>query len=647
MRRSEIKGMSFASLLVESVYSGDGDESGQQESFTGGYDEVSAQCRREAYETERDDMRMKQDGLYEKLRQYSASDAYPWHMPGHKRRLVEFADPFSMDITEIDGFDDLHHPEGILKEAMEEAAEFYGAKKTYFLVNGSSCGILAAISAAVKPGEKLLLARNCHKSAYHGALLCQAQVRYVYPHLETEGFYGALDPEMVEREMKQDPALRVVMMVSPTYEGIVSDIRKIADVVHRHGGILLVDEAHGAHFPYGKGMGFPESALDLGADVVIQSLHKTLPSLTQTALLHVGKQSRMDISRIAFYLRVYQSSSPSYILMASIDQCIRLMAGEEGKVRMEWYADRIKKFRDRLRHSLNCLYLYEPEVLNKEALNCEKPALGCEEAMLNCEKSAWECGKAAFGCEENSGIHKKKEYGVPAYDPSKLVVLAPEGRDGNWLAETLRRDWHLEPEMTADRYVILMTSPADTEEGFDRLFYALTEMDRAAKLWITEATDKKSVDSSIIGADMYTCVGSELSKGIGHVGSELSESIDHVGPELSEGIGHVKSELSDTGKDTGRGRRRGLILEQELPDQAPEAVMTSLEAFGTRKENVNLAEAAGRICHDFIYIYPPGIPLLVPGERIEERHIRLIRQWMEHGLEVHGVEAGQIGCIGI
>ena len=273
--------------------------------------------------------------LYERLRKYAASDFYPWHMPGHKRRLVEFDNPFSMDITEIDGFDDLHHPEGILKEAMEEAAAVYGSEKTYFLVNGSSCGILAAVSAAVPPGGKLLMARNCHKSAYHAALLQQARVTYIYPELEAEGFYGAVRAEDVEAALQADPDIRAVIVVSPGYEGIVSDIRAIAEAAHAHDCALLVDEAHGAHLPFGKGCGldFPASALEMGADAVIQSLHKTLPSLTQTALLHLGRNSgaRMDRDRVELYLRIYQSSSPSYIFMASIDHCIRLMAGEAGK----------------------------------------------------------------------------------------------------------------------------------------------------------------------------------------------------------------------------------------------------------------------------------------------------------------------------
>lgn len=507
---------------------------------------------------------MKQTGLYERLVQYGESDAYPWHMPGHKRHMGGFADPFSMDITEIDGFDDLHHPEGILLEAMEEAAEFYGTEKTCFLVNGSSCGILAAISAAVRPGEKLLLARNCHKSAYHGALLCQAQVRYVYPHLEKEGFYGAVDPEMVEQELERDPEIRAVMVVSPTYEGIVSDIERMAEIVHRHHCVLLVDEAHGAHFPYGAGLGFPKSAVSQNADVVIQSLHKTLPSLTQTALLHVGRCSRIDVSQLAFYLRVYQSSSPSYILMASIDRCIRMMAGPEGRSLMEQYADRLQRFRDRLDGNLHHLELYKP---------------GDRQVP---DKSR----------EEDRG----RTADLITYDPSKLVILAPEGKDGSWLADTLRGEWRLEPEMTADRYVILMTSPCDTEQGFDRLFCALTEMDRSLSVWIKRQENETSVDNHM-------------------------ETTRH--------------NISD----------RSFLLEQELPDSAPKAVMASWEAVRAERGWVAFDEAEGQVCRDFIYIYPPGIPLLVPGEQIEKKHIRLMEQWAAHGLEVHGAEKNRIGCV--
>lgn len=472
--------------------------------------------------------------LYEQLKQYAQSDFYPWHMPGHKRRLVEFENPFSLDITEIDGFDDLHHPDGILKEAMEEAARIYGAKQTWFLVNGSSCGILAAVSAAVKPGGKLLMARNCHKSAYYGALLRQLEVTYVYPRLEKEGFYGALDPDTVEAMLQADPQIEAVMMVSPGYEGVVSDVSALAQVAHAHGCALLVDEAHGAHLPFGKQCGdrefFPAGALEQGADVVIQSVHKTLPSLTQTALLHLGKGSdRVRPQQIARYLQIYQSSSPSYILMASIDHCIRLMAGEKGARLMREYAVHLKKYRSLLRENLQYLRLYE-----------------------------------------SSG----------ACDPSKFVILG----DGVRLAETLRREYHLESEMHTDSYVILMSSPADSREGFERMTRALLEVDR---LWKQEAQTK------------------------------------------APGVREDHPSFRGTA----------------LPRKAPRTACLAARATDSDGEWIMLEESNGRICCDYIYIYPPGIPLLVPGEYVDETVLQVIRNYQKHGLEVHGLQEGAIRCM--
>lgn len=233
--------------------------------------------------------------LLKRLKEYGDSDFYPFHMPGHKRQyrdpfLSEFPNPFSIDITEINGFDNLHHPEGILKDSMEWAAEIYGSDKTYYLVNGSSCGILSAISATVDSRGTILMSRNCHKSAFHGVFLNQLNAKYIYPQFISEmGLQGGILAEDVEGLLKKYPDIDAVLVVSPTYDGVVSDIKAIAQVVHRFGVPLIVDEAHGAHFSFGKNNGFPVSALDLGADIVIQSLHKTLPSLTQTALLHARK----------------------------------------------------------------------------------------------------------------------------------------------------------------------------------------------------------------------------------------------------------------------------------------------------------------------------------------------------------------------
>lgn len=389
--------------------------------------------------------------LIDRLKEYGKSDFYAFHMPGHKRQeelgITLFPNPFSVDITEIDGFDNLHHPEGILKESMERAATVYGADRTYYLVNGSTCGILAAISSAVSDGKKLLMARNSHKSAYHAAMLNRMETEYIYPEIiEESGIQGGIEPGELRRILEADKENRIgaVFLTSPTYEGIVSDIKNLAEIVHERGIPLIVDEAHGAHFAFYEGEGenrqtgrlFPRSALQCGADLVIQSIHKTLPSLTQTAVLHL-KEGIADRERLEFYLRIYQSSSPSYVMMASIDNCIEYMAGE-GRKRLEQLGRRLEHWMEDAKQ-WSCLRVLDDHVL-----------------------------------EENGAFDR---------DISKLVVgISPQaekaGINGTALAEAVRRRFHLEPEMCCDRYVLYMTSLMDSEESLFKLSAALTQIDK-------------------------------------------------------------------------------------------------------------------------------------------------------------------------
>ena len=254
--------------------------------------------------------------------------------------IKKLADVYGLDITEIDGFDNLHQTVGILKREQEKAARLYGAEQTYFLVNGSTGGILSAIGAVTEKGGRLLMGRNCHKSVYHGAYLQELEVSYLYPELLEYGMTGttavagtgngtitgtiagAVVPESVEEKLRKEPDIGAVLITSPTYEGVVSDVRKIAAIAHRYGKPLVVDEAHGAHFSLSSY--FPESAVHQNADLVIQSLHKTLPALTQTGVLHVSGE-RTDDNRVEEMLRIFQTSSPSYVLMAGIDRCVRLL----------------------------------------------------------------------------------------------------------------------------------------------------------------------------------------------------------------------------------------------------------------------------------------------------------------------------------
>ena len=215
--------------------------------------------------------------LYKKLESYGKSDYYPFHMPGHKRNKASSAGdfPFERDITEISGFDNLHHAEGILKEVQENAAQIYGTKKCFFSVNGSTAALLAAVSASVNKGGKILVARNCHKAVYHALYLRDLQPVYVYPHEDKRlGINGGISARSVERYLEENQDVQAVLLTSPTYDGVVSDIKEIAEVVHRHEIPLIVDEAHGAHFRFSEY--FPVSAAELGADVVVQSLWESI-----------------------------------------------------------------------------------------------------------------------------------------------------------------------------------------------------------------------------------------------------------------------------------------------------------------------------------------------------------------------------------
>lgn len=460
--------------------------------------------------------------LYDRLEEYSRQDYYGFHMPGHKRNteILGVDLPYAIDITEIDGFDDLHHADGILKEAQERAASVFGADETHFLVNGSTVGILSGILGSTKKGDKILVARHCHKSVHHAIYLNELRPRYLYPDFDGEKHWnGEIRAEDVRKALEEEPDIRAVVVVSPNYDGVVSDIREIARIVHEKGISLIVDEAHGAHFgfhPY-----FPERSNGLGADVVIQSLHKTLPSLTQTALLHMNGPIA-NRERIRRYLDMLQSSSPSYVFMASMDACIDFVAGEEGARAFHIYAERLAETRNKLA-SLRFLRLLESD----------------------------------------------------HYDPSKIVISVSKANLTSYeLYEKLLRDYHLQMEMVARTYLIAMTSVADTKEGLDRLVKALLEID-----------------------------------------GELEE------PKCC-------AEISG-----------------ELPRQ--EQVFTPFEIAEKNEqglgESISWRQSEGRVSMEYAYLYPPGSPVIVPGERISREAVELLAFYEEQKFQIEGIqEKGRI-----
>lgn len=531
--------------------------------------------------------------LLKRLMEYGDSDFYPFHMPGHKRQCKEeflnkFPNPFSIDITEINGFDNLHHPEGILKDSMDWAAEIYGSDKTYYLVNGSSCGILSAISGAVKNGGTILMSRNCHKSAFHGVFLNQLNVKYIYPQFMPEfGLQGGIMAVDVEELLKRYPEIEAVLVVSPTYDGVVSDIKAIAQVVHKFGLPLIVDEAHGAHFSFGKDHGFPVSALDLGADIVIQSLHKTLPSLTQTALLHVRK-GFIDMERLDRYIHMYQTSSPSYVLMASIENCIRYMEAD-GVGKLKEFSKGILHVRKRLEKMVNLRIL--------------------SDQMIG-------------------------HYGIFDMDISKIIISTRNtGWSGSQLDRVLREEYHLEMEMCGADYVTAITTLADTEPGINRLCAALLEIDKRIDIGaVTGYADINRNVDIILGKDINRCADINRNAGINKSG-DISKSTDlNWSSEVISG-GSVFGDADDVRRMRGISDR--LIQESYIFRGCRYSISQAMDAKRTR---ILIKNAAGKVSAEFVYLYPPGIPIAVPGEVLTNEIVKIILEFKRLGLPVQGME---------
>lgn len=483
-------------------------------------------------------------GLFDSLEEYSKSDFYPFHMPGHKRKPESgsLAELFKYDITEIDGFDNLHQPETIIRDAQKRAEKLYCSEETYFLINGSTAGILSAVSAVSERAKKLIISRNCHKAVYHAAFLNHMELYYAYPEnvreydiagsIVADDIRNIIESILKNENVGKDRARELiagVVVTSPTYEGIVSDIREISDLVHGYEIPLIVDQAHGAHF--GMHPAYPQSAMAEGADIVIHSVHKTLPAPTQTALIH--RNGKLTDGRILRkYLGIYQSSSPSYLLMAGIDEALYL-ADREGYQRLDKLISMRNIFLNQIR--------------------------SCRHIQV-----------------------------CPLTEPGKLVI-AVEGSlmSGRELYDILRERYHLQMEMAAGNYVVAILTMMDEEAGFHRLSRALLEIEEEL-----ECAEKRKKES----------VGKSLNK---------------------------KEERSESNDCEWRNS----------------AAFNLWEAYTSPYEEIRMEEALGEVSADFINLYPPGIPLLVPGEVISTKMIEIIRKNIRNGYKVQGIHDKKIKVI--
>ncbi len=489
----------------------------------------------------RDDLK---EFINESLNKYISENPYPWHMPGHKRRACHdtggiiqnekdnnrWTKMFAYDFTEAKGLDDMHKPEAFIKDSMQELCDIYGTYKTYMLVNGATAGILAAVYACCNLGETILMARNCHKSVYHAVSLLRLKPEYLQPSvLSGTGILGDITPAEVDRQLDRMKAKgekpSALILTSPTYEGIVSDIQEISNILMKYDIPLIVDEAHGAHLAF-MGDDYPTSAIYNGADFVIESVHKTLPSLTQTAVLHLmNKKYEKNLEK---YLSVFQTSSPSYLFMQSIEKavcyCYRSVSD------FKRYRSRLENFRNQC-EDLKHLSLFYP--------------------------------------------HKK----VYDYDIGKLVIQIGSGAfftyesirkklTGTMLSDILAEEYGQVLEMASKDYVIAMTSVMDSDAAFANLYHAL-----------------KEIDSRIVVMEQ-----------------------DKICP---------------------------------VPEYIPDMGILPGEAWNRDSILMELEQSKGRMAAEYIYAYPPGIPVVVPGELISEKVISDIRDMLKCELSVTGVYLSQ------
>jgi len=460
--------------------------------------------------------------FYKELLEIAQKDKYRYHMPGHKGKkeaLGEFGENLvSIDFTEVEGTDNLHNPKTIIKNLQKRLSNVYNTKKSYILINGSTVGLQSAILSQSMPKDKIIIQRDSHKAVYNSVILGDLHPEYIWTDYSKELYIkGPIDVEKFQNVIRKSRA-KLVVLTYPTYYGICSDIERIADITHENNALLIVDEAHGAHLKFSKKL--PKGAEDLGADIVVQSLHKTLPAFTQTSALHVCSH-RVDLVKLESFLKMLQSSSPSYILMASVDKSLDYMI-ENGMENLD-------------------SILEEVRFLKK----------GKEDFFISKEKI-----EDTFKCR---------------YDECKLLIsLYKKGFTGSETEKILREHYNIYTELWDIVYDLAYLSPCDTLEDIRYIFNSVNEM-------------------------------SSLKKAKGYHSLEFK------------------------------------VYE-------PQKEVSLRKAFYSEKNKIDIEDCKDRISGDFIIPYPPGIPIICPGEVITKEHIKYLKKLIRENIEVLGIEEN---CISI
>jgi len=470
--------------------------------------------------------------LFEALAKYLPLDKVAFHTPGHKQgRAIDPAwrdlvgrDIFRMDLTVLPETDCLFHPTGVIKQAQALAAKAYRADRSYFLVNGSTGGNLTMLMGVLFPGDKVIVPRHTHKSVIAGLIMTGALPVYVHPEVIRQwDLILNVSPESIRQAVVQNPGARAVFVSSPTYHGICCDLEAIVRASHLHDRIVMVDQAHGPHLLFHPGL--PTSAMEAGADICVESSHKIISALTQASMLHV-QGPNIDIRDLESVLLLTQSTSPSYLLMASLDLARRQMALQGRKM-----LDRAIGLAEGLRRDINHI----------RGLSC----LTAEDV---------------------------KPFRL---DPTKLTVFVDGlGLSGYRVSKLLNQEFDVQAEMADWDHVAFIITIGDGPEECQRLLAALKQV-----------------------AGRYY------------------------------------------------GSRKLGKLKVHFPSNYPPMSLTPREAFFAPYRTIHLKEAVGEIPTEFITVYPPGIPVVVPGERITQEAVEYLEAMRKLGAILVGPVTMEMGKI--
>ena len=468
--------------------------------------------------------------LFEALSKYANDDVTPFHTPGHKMGKGMHHDlkemlgtSLKLDLTIMPELDDLHEPHGPIKKAQDLAAELYGADHSYFMVNGTTGGIYAMILAIAGPGDKIIVPRNAHRSTIGGIILSGASPVFVRPEIDTEiGLAMGVSPASIERALNENPDTKGIVVINPTYYGVATDLKAIVDMAHKRSIPVVVDEAHGPHLKFSDQL--PIQALDAGADIVAQSTHKLLGAMTQCSLVHC-REGLIRVPRLKAMLQLVQSTSPNYILMASIDVARMQMA----------------KYGEELWQKAIELSNYARKQIN------EIPGLYC------------------FG-EEKLGTP-----GSYSFDPTKITVTVKNlGIKGTEAQDILRHKHKIQVELSDVYNVLFLITIGDSQEDIDKLINALRDI-----------------------------------------------AINHKGNYNFESIAKIYN------------------IKYPMP---PAQVILPRDALFGNTIVVPFEDSEGLVCAEIVTFYPPGIPMLCPGEKISKELIDYCNTLKNANLHISGPE---------